>query len=43
MVEIKDKQPILPKQDSFDKIYWLLLAFLIVQIIVYYLLSLNLQ
>ncbi|MDP3929764.1 MAG: hypothetical protein Q8R57_12135 [Bacteroidota bacterium] len=43
MVEIKDKQPILPKQDSFQKIYWLLLAFLLIQMAIYYVISIQLQ
>ena len=43
MVKIDDKQPVLPKPDSFQRIYWLLIAFLIAQIIIYYLLSIQLK
>jgi hypothetical protein len=43
MVEIDDKQPILPEKDSFLAIYWLLIAFLIFQILIYYLISIQLK
>lgn len=43
MVEINEKNPIKNEQNAFTKIYWLLLAFLIVQIAIYYILSKNLQ
>jgi hypothetical protein len=43
MVEINEKHPIKNEQNAFTKIYWLLMAFLIVQITIYYILSINLQ